>query len=275
MDFKTFWKESTAGFIVKNILLAIVAFVVLAWVTLIVIDFYTNHGESEEVPDLRGMMLTEADAVLAQQGIYPQVIDSVFSKKHPLGSIIEQVPTPGSTIKRNRPVYLIINSKQVRQIPLPNVTDVSFRQADAMLKAIGLNIGSVEYKDSEYKDLVVDVKYKGASVQPGTRIPEGSTIVLVVGSGFGSGFADVPYLKGMTLSEARDQLAAFSLTLGATEFDVPPTDNEEEYIIYRQRPGSGRSISVGSRIDVWLSKDRGMLNKDFSDDDAENDEIFF
>jgi hypothetical protein len=47
MDFKKFWKESFAGFVLKRILLAITIFVALAWITLLIVDQYTRHGEFE------------------------------------------------------------------------------------------------------------------------------------------------------------------------------------------------------------------------------------
>ena len=169
MDFKKFWKESFAGFVLKRILLAITIFVALAWITLLIVDQYTRHGEFEVVPDLRGMYVEEAQLLLSNQDLYPQVIDSVYVRNKKLGTIIEQTPVPNSTVKKNRPIYIIINSRQVRKIPVPDVTDVSFRQADAMLKAIGLNVSGVDYKPSEYKDLVIDIKYRGRSIEPGMR----------------------------------------------------------------------------------------------------------
>lgn len=277
MDFKKFWKESIGGFVLKRILLAIIIFVALVWLTLIGVDFYTHHGESEIVPDLRGLYVEEADLLLTNHGLYPQVIDSVFVRDKKLGTIIEQIPPVNSTVKRNRPIYLIINSRQVRKVPMPDVNDVSYRQADAMLKAIGLSVSSVEYSPSEYKDLVIAVKYRGQNIPAGARVPEGSSLVLVVGSGLGDESSLVPNLKGLALEEAREEALADSMVIGAIDYDVEPNENENEYIIYRQRPAAGRSVPAGTRIDVWLSKDKSMLNKTFEyeEEQVEPEEEFF
>lgn len=277
MDFKKFWKESIGGFVLKRILLAIIIFVALVWLTLIGVDFYTHHGESEIVPDLRGLYVEEADLLLTNHGLYPQVIDSVFVRDKKLGTIIEQIPPVNSTVKRNRPIYLIINSRQVRKVPMPDVNDVSYRQADAMLKAIGLSVSSVEYSPSEYKDLVIAVKYRGQNIPAGARVPEGSSLVLVVGSGLGGESSLVPNLKGLALEEAREEALADSMVIGAIDYDVEPNENENEYIIYRQRPAAGRSVPAGTRIDVWLSKDKSMLNKTFEEEEeqVEPEEEFF
>jgi len=276
MDMKKFWKDTFGGFLLKNLLIAIGIFVALAWIALISMDFYTHHGESEVMPDLRGSYVEEAELVLAKQGLYPVVIDSVYVRDKKLGTIVDQIPAPNSTLKSNRPVYLIINSRQVRQVPLPDVSDVSYRQADAMLQAIGLSVGNVEYTPSEYKDLVTDVKYKGRSILPGTRVPEGSALVLVVGSGLGEGDAVVPVLKGMELEDARQQALTALLVLGAVDYDVQPDGNEADYVIYRQRPAAGSTLPAGSRVDVWLSTDKERINEVFEEDKpAASEEEFF
>lgn len=278
MDLKNFWKNSLGGFILKRLLLAIVIFVALVWVTIALIDVYTHHGESETVPDLRGLYVEEADLLLNNHGLYSVVIDSVFVRDKKLGTIIEQIPAVNSTVKRNRPIYLIINSRQVRQIPVPDVNDVSFRQADAMLKSIGLNVSSVEYSPSEYKDLVIAIKYRGRNISSGMRVPEGSSLVLVVGSGLGGEELPVPGIKGMSLEAGTEEALNGSMVIGAVEYDVEPSGNEDKYVIYRQRPAEGKSVPAGTRIDVWLSKDKSMLNKVFEEDEAvdkqENEEFF-
>ena len=276
MNFKQFWKESFLGFALKNIIIAIIILVALVWGALIGIDFYTHHGESETIPDLRGQYVEEADQVLAKQGLYTQVIDSVYVRDKKLGTIVDQIPPANSTVKTNRAIYLIINSRQIRKVPLPDVSDVSYRQADAMLKSIGLTVGSVEYTPSEYKDLVTDVKFHGQSVSPGTRIPEGSSLILIVGSGLGDSISIAPSVKGLGLEDAKQHISTSSFVVGAINYDVTPDGNESKYIIYRQQPVAGTSLPAGSRIDLWLSTDKSLLKKSDDNKKQENsDEQFF
>jgi len=276
MDIKRFWKETVGGFILKNILVAIGIIVVLAWIALFAVDFYTHHGDSQLIPDLRGLYMEEAEQILANKGLYPQVIDSVYVRGKRVGTIIDQIPAPNSTVKSNRPIYLIINSRQVKQVLLPEINDVSYRQADAMLQSVGLSIASVEYAPSEYKDLVSQVKFHGNVVSPGTRIPEGSAVVLVVGSGSGEAQNTVPSLKGIGLDEATTKATAASFSIGAVEFDVPPSGNEAKYFIYRQRPAAGSSAQPGEKIDVYLTTNKSRLNEVFEEEKKQQtDEQFF
>jgi len=277
MDIKKFWKETFGGFILKNLLIAIGIVIVLSWIALISVDFYTHHGESEIIPDLRGSYVEEAEIILAKKGLYPMVIDSVYVRDKKLGTIIDQIPAANSSVKRNRPIYLIINSRSVRQVSLPEINDVSFRQADAMLQSLGLSVSNTELAPSEYKDLVIEVKYHGRSIMPGTRIPEGSSVVLVIGSGMGNSQAVVPSLKGLGVDAATQEILSASLVVGSTQFDVPPTGNEGDYFIYRQHPAAGSPLSSGSSVDIYLTTDKSRLKEVFEEDKKkeDTDEQFF
>lgn len=278
MDFKKFWKETFAGYILKNILIATGIIVALSWATLIAVDYYTHHGETETIPDLRGMYVEEAQVLLAKKGLYPQVIDSVYVRGKKLGTIISQTPTPNSLVKTNRPVYIVINSRNVHQITLPEINDMSFRQAEAMLKSMGIEIAHVEYAPSEFKDLVLQIKYKDMVLSPGARIPEGGSVVLVIGNGLSEGEdAIVPAIKGKSLTTATQLVESAGFTVGLVEYDVTPNGNETEYIIYRQRPAAGSSLPAGSRIDLFLSTDKSRMNEVFEEDknQEETEEQFF
>jgi len=277
MDIKKLWNETLGGFILKNILIAIVIIIALAWSALIYIDYYTHHNESVTIPDLRGSYVEEAEIQLSKQGLFPQVIDSVYVPGRKLGTIIDQIPAPNSTVKMNRPIYLIINSRQIRQVALPDLSDISYRQADAMVQSLGFTVSSVEYAPSDYKDLVIAVKLRGRTILAGTKIPEGSTLVLVIGNGQGNVMTQVPFLKGMNLEDATQEAVTASFSVGAVNYDVPPKGNEGDYIIYRQVPSAGASAPAGSRIELFLSKDKERMNETFDEDknETEKEEQFF
>ena len=273
MSFKTFWKESIVGFIVKRILLAIAIIVSLVWITLIVLDHYTHHGESVTVPDLQGLYVEEAQNLLENYELYTQVIDSVYVKDKALGTIVEQIPPANSSVKKNRSIYLILNKRQVKMIPFPDLNDVSFRQADALIKSLGLRVSGVVYRPSEFKDLVIDVSYFGQRIEPGTRLPEGAAVVLVVGSGVGEEISAVPGLIGKTFNDAKNEAIASSFIIGAVNYDVTPVGDESEYMIYRQTPAAGEKWPDGTRIDIWLTKDENLIEQSINNQ-FEEEEFF-
>ena len=274
MDFKTFWKESTAGYITKRILLAILIFVALSWITLIIIDFYTQHGESVTIPDLQGLYVDEAENILDNYDLDALVIDSVYVKDKPLGTIVEQIPAANSSVKKNRSIFLVVNKLQVKMIPLPDVNDVSYRQADALLKSLGLRVSGVVYSPSEFKDLVIDVRYNGAHVAPGTRVPEESSLVLVIGSGLGDSISTIPSLIGMDITGAKSEALSASYIIGAINYDVAPTGDEVKYRIYKQSPEPGQEMPAGARINVWLTKDQSLIEASINNSEEEEEAFF-
>lgn len=246
--------------------------IVLAWLTLFLLDRYTHHGESVKVPDLQGLFFAEAESLLAQMDLYAEVIDSMYVKDKPLGSIVQQTPSPNLTVKKNRAIYLVINKKQVYMVPLPHVTDVSLRQAEAILNSIGLRISNIIYQPSEFKDLVINISYQGKQIEEGMRIPEDAGVVLTVGSGMGTDQSIVPDLIGMAYQHAKNLALDAMFIIGSVDYDEPPNDDEEAYVVYRQSPASGNESPSGSRINIWLTKDRDKI---LIQDENSADDPFF
>ena len=142
-----------------------------------------------------------------------------------------------------------------RQVTMPNLQDMSYRQAETTLRGMGLNVDSVyDYEPSAYRDLVLDVKSKGVSVQPGTKLPVGTRVRLVVGFGRGTEQVEVPMVIGMTLQEARSVLLSRRLTVGAVNYDEQPEEGEVQYV-YRQIPAAGERLIEGETVALKLSKD--------------------
>ncbi len=273
MKFSTFLNETKAGFVVKNLFVALIVVIVSLIVLLSWLKRYTLHGIEIEVPAITGMYLEEARMALESEGLNIEVIDSTFSRKVPLGTIVEQNPVAESHSKPGRTIYVIINSQTVRQVPLPDLHDISYRQAEATLKSLGITVKDYIYEPSEYKDLVLDVRKDGRSIDAGARLDEGSSVVLVVGRGKGTEKVSVPQLCGKKLPEARSLLLSKYLTLGIYEYDEEPTpETVDLYVVYKQEPTAGTVIVEGSHVNLYLSKD---IEKAIVVSEDSNDEDFF
>ncbi len=271
MDFKTFWKSNTA-FVLKMLILAGVIVIVLYFSIFAWLRSYTQHGIEVEVPNICGMYTSEAEVMLSEQQLHVQVIDSTYSKKVPFGTIVEQNPQAGAKSKHGRSIYVIVNAKMQRQVPVPELKDMSHRQAQAALQSLGFVIDTVLYEPSEFRGLVLDVRQNGVSVVAGTRLPEGMKLQLIIGQGNGTEQTPVPYLIGKTLDEARTLLLDARLVIGALNYDEPQVDHVgETYYIYQQKPTSGQLILEGSRIDLTLSLDTTRQANTITKEEEEED----
>ena len=264
-------------FVLYNLAAAIVIVVLLIVAVFVWLGRYTQHGVEQEVPMVCGADTAEAYQLLNAVGLKLEVIDSTYSQKVPLGTIVEQNPQAGSHAKHGRAVYVIVNARQLRQVPVPDVRDLSYRQAQASLTALGLKIDTFLYEPSEYRDLVLDLRLNGVSIEEGTRLPEGTAITLIVGQGKGTEQVYVPNLIGKTLEQARETLLGARLVVGAVNYDVEENNSQaaedasQPYLIYKQQP-SETWIVEGSRIDLYLSTDP---KKAYDTQSQIDDEEFF
>jgi beta-lactam-binding protein with PASTA domain len=164
-----------------NIGLAIVAFLLFVWLTFGFMNWYTNHGENIDVPNLKGVSVNTAMSQLEEKGLRWEIIDSVYSEDFKKNAITEHDPGGGSKVKSNRIIYLTVNALGKPKIKMPKLVDQSFTLAKALLKTMGLELGTVMYTYDEIgHNLVMEQKMGGIEVPPGKLILKGSTIDLVV-----------------------------------------------------------------------------------------------
>lgn len=168
---------------VKNIIFMLIITVVCVVLALFGLNIYTKHNHSINVPDLKGMQVQDADALVSTTQLRYEVVDSIYQKNGIPGSILEQIPVGGSKVKEGRTIYLTVQSFSEPLVAIPDLSDISLRQAQTILNNLGFMSINVQYIASEYKDLVYSVEYKGVKIKPGQKIPKGSKISINVGNG--------------------------------------------------------------------------------------------
>ena len=256
MGKKNIFDKSDAIFLGINILLAIVVVVIILVSLIAYLKSYTQHGVEVEVSNVRGLAKEDAEAVLDQQGLRLVVIASTYSEKVPFGTIVEQDPMPDSHAKLGRAVYVTVNASGKRQIPMPNLQDMSYRQAETTLRGLGLIVDTIyDYEPSAFRDLILDVKAHGQSVQPGEKIAVGTKVRLVVGFGRGTEEVEVPSVIGMSPVDARRVLLSHRLTVGAVTCDEAVEEDGTPLFVYQQIPAAGEKLIEGETVALKLTMD--------------------
>ncbi len=259
MSGKNFFSQHPVLFVLFNFFIAALLGVVILLVVHFALLRSTHHGEEIEVPDLNGMYVEEAQIILEANQLGYQIIDSTYDRSRRLGTVIQQVPIAGSHVKKHREIYLSINAKQISKVMVPDVLDISYREARVRIEAVRLKIDTV-YKESEYKDLVLDILYKNQPIAPKTQITEGETITLVLGKGKEDGGdaynAVVPNLIGTSLSIARNIIRSQNLQLGGCISDNGVLDTiQNTYWVYDQEPQPRVATFAGATVSVYVSTD--------------------
>ena len=247
--------------ILKNLLIFTGLMVLLIVIVLFALNKYTHHDSVITVPDVTSLTIEEAAPYFDKKDLRYKVVDSIWVPLQPPGAILEQKPEPGARVKQNRIIFLTINASSDESILVPDVKDYSQRQAVATLEAIGIHVGDVQFQPSEFRDLVLDVRYNGKSIPAGSKLPKGSTVILVVGQGYSNGEIIVPSMHGLFLNEANEKAHSKNLNIGNVYYDVKPTNSEDAktYQVYKQNPITGKPTSMGKKIDIWMSADLNLI----------------
>jgi beta-lactam-binding protein with PASTA domain len=112
------------------------------------------------------------------------LLDSVdFNPAFPKHTVVEQDPMPGAKVKKNRKIYIKINSSGFTMVRIPNLIQKTYRQAVPTLKSLGLEPGEITYKPDLAKDMVLEMHCNGKKLNPGDKIFKSSKIDLVLGDG--------------------------------------------------------------------------------------------
>ncbi|HRY33952.1 MAG TPA: PASTA domain-containing protein [Bacteroidales bacterium] len=253
---KTFRYKWLKSAFVRHTLLAVLLSLVLLIVAGLLLKWYTKHGEVVVVPDLRGLYPEDLDHLPDLSNFRVVIIDSVFDPEKKKGSIAFQDPPPSSIVKESRTIYLTLVAILPEQVSMPKLTDMTLRQATAVLETYGLKVGHLDYIPDIGRNNVIRQRYKGKHIEAGTWIEKGSRIDLVVGQGAGSGGLKVPFLLGMKRNEAILVLEnAFFVTGNEVFEDGKDTATAR---VYRQHPSPGQIINAqsGTTISLWYRSDK-------------------
>lgn len=233
--------------------------------TLQSLKYYTHHGVSYPVPNLTGLTIDEASASAQANNLQIQIIDSVYNKAYQPGTIVDQQPVANSNVKENRTILLTINSLSPETVLLPKLTDISFRQAQALCERSGLFIGTISYQPSEYNDLVLEALQDSTTINTGDKIVKGTTIDLIVGRSKGNLKTPLPNLTGFSISDAQATLLSAKLNEGVLIYDASfsTADDSLNARIWKQQPNPKfvTTVELGSSVDMWLTTDTTKINK--------------
>lgn len=245
---RTFLKH----FLFAFLLVAVIIFIILFW-----LKMYTLQSEVIEVPDFSGLTEFQAETLAKENHLRFEITDSLHFNEAEPGAIVEQVPEPGLKVKKNRVVYLVVNSTSPEKVILPKLSDISFRQAQAMIENCGLKTGNITFEASEFNDLVLKVKQNSRELNQGDEVIKGSSIDIVIGKSSGNIDTHLPDLMGLSLSEAKNQLSLNMLNTGVLIYTgtLPTPADTAAAVVWKQYPSIVNTsvVSIGSSVDLWLT----------------------
>ncbi len=220
------------------------------------LGLYTRHGSGIPVPQLKGLSVEKAMSVLQEQG-FEYKIDSVYVGDQPPGSVVEQDPDPGTFVKENRTIYLTVVTRLAPPVALPDLESYTYREAVAVIANYGLKVGDTTFR-SDIANHVLEVRFGGQVIKPGTMLPKGSKIDLVLGNGQGPSEVEIPDLINQDLNEAKFAIKGAGLTIGTITFQGSITDSTTVVVVEQtpMKTDSLNKVSIGTRIDLTVSQNK-------------------
>lgn len=253
-----------------NALVVIIITLIIIFIFFVSLDWITNHGKAEKVPNIAGQNVVAATKMLEAKGFKVEITDSLFVDSIARQSVIKQIPEGDAVVKEGRTIYLTINRTNAPMIEMPNFIGFSIRSAMLMLQSLNLKLGDTTFKPDIAKNSVLEQLYKGSEIKPGTKIAMGSTIDFVLGSGLGSEDIDVPDLVGLNVATAISIIQGKQLGLGpivargevikdtmnAFVIDQNPKVFSEPY------PGQKNQnrLRAGQIVDLFISKTKPVVD---------------
>lgn len=220
----------------------------------------TNHGAYLTVPSVVGKKTDEAVKFLESKGFEVVIKDSVYTDTAKNGIVLKQIPDPNSTVKINRTVLITVNRVTLPMIDMPALEGKSLNFALEILKRSHLKLGDTIYRPDFMRGSVLEQLFRGNKITSGSKIPWGSRVDLVIGSGLNQDPILVPQMEGMTFEEAKILLQESGILLGAVVADPDVLDSAAAFIWKQSPPRYDDQkepvyIQPGQLMDLWISKE--------------------
>ena len=239
-----------------HLLIIIALIFIILWLTIKMLGVYTRHGKVVPMPDFSGLTTEQVEQEYGKDYHFI-LIDSIYSKTEQPGSIVQQDPLPGSKVKRGRNVYYIIVAKTPEKTTMPNLNNLSLRQAIVLLESSGLTVKELIYQEHFARNAICEQRYNGQVIKPGTELYKGSAITLYVGYGPDRRNAKLPSLYGTPVEAVQRTLNMAGLNLGKEVYE--DRDSIQYMRVSRMEPPySAGSVKPGTFVNVWYKSNRNF-----------------
>lgn len=249
---KIFKAENLTDLIKHLLYIGIIAVLILLSIFYFYLPVSSHHGESITVPNIVGLVYDDLDEFLTDRNFRFEVSeDSGYNSSYPALAVLKQYPEPGQKVKENRKIFLTLNALNPPSIRMPRLIDGTLSFAERVLESYGLLRGELIYEADPARNAVLDQLYNGETIEPGTLLPKGSTIDLVIGDGIGKVIFEMPDAKGLDLEEARILILGSNLEVGEIHYINAP--EEVPGTVVSQSPQPEIMVRIGRSVNLWIA----------------------
>jgi eukaryotic-like serine/threonine-protein kinase len=196
--------------------------------------------EIYEIPSVNRLTEAEARAKLAEFE-FKVTVQPAFDDTIDEGAAVGTQPPAGTRLAPGSPVTLLI-SNGTAPTELPDLRGQTREDAEEAVRKLRLTV-QIQEQEVDNED------FKGRVIQqsPGPgRVPEGSTVTLVIGAGEAKGEkVEVPDLEGKRFGDARDELEKLDL-------EIRRGFGRGNGEVFFQFPAAGTEVDPGTTVTVGV-----------------------
>jgi eukaryotic-like serine/threonine-protein kinase len=209
---------------------------------------FAIRGSEVTVPDLIGKTVGEANRLASLSELQLKLESHRFDDQREPDRIITQTPSPGSKLKINRNVRVVV-SLGAKKIAVPDLRGESLRTTQIALLSRGLTLGvtSTIHSVEMEKDRIIS-----QDPLPLTRLARSPRLSVLVSAGAPSRAYVMPNLVGDTLEEVSSSIGDSGLKLGAVNYHFIPS--LPKGTILKQNPPPGFRLVEGNSVDLEVCR---------------------
>ena len=150
-------------------------------------------------------------------------------------------------------ILVYLNSSELEaKVKMPGLIDVPVDMAIRSLKSCDLDTGKIIYGYSAPDNVVLEQRYKGKKILPGTLVHKGEKIDLVVPFNFYkiNMVLPMPNLLLMPLDEAEELLKGYELIIEKTIY--VDNNTHKPGTVVRQQPSKTTKVNSGDTVQLWV-----------------------
>lgn len=216
--------------------------------------FLNGSGGTAVVPNLVNQSEEQAMEALSKLHLTMVVKARRSDDSIPIGTIIEQTPGAGMSVRIPSEVSVVVSSGK-KEVEVPSVEKKDYRDAQAAIEKLGL-VAKISYESSDTIPIDFVTRLDPTS---GSNVKQGSTVEVFVSNGPSSNSFPMPKLIGLTEQKAKSTLSENNLVCG----DVSYESNSAAYgTVVEQSVSANTAVTKGTKVNLKLST--GKITKTIS-----------
>ncbi len=209
-----------------------------------VVELVVSNGlPTVGLRDVRGFSVADAQRTLSDDKLTAKIVRRFDNA--PKDSVLSQSPSPGSPVRQNSTVLLIV-SNGPQPVTVPNFVGMTLDDAQAAGTKLGLTL------DTTQRETIAGVdagKIVSQDVQANAGVARGSVVHLVVNAAAPADMGTVPDVRGKSYPDAAAAISAAKLS-PTLKYEAGSVANGT---IVDEHPSPGSSVASGSSVELVLS----------------------